>query len=306
VKIRGILRILTTITVLLLAQCFWASAQGFTGFIKNEKGCISITSSEFENPEALAAAHKVSVQDLLEINPGLQAGNFAGLTNLWIPVSSLLKGSACEGCSPVYHKVNQGEGLFRIGRWYGNIPVNTLKERNNLRGDNLKPGQQILVGYVEASAAAPVQHTVKDTAKRAEEPALQVNTQTTVASPNTGEVIAKPPVTPQLEYTGTGLFKDEFENGPKSGGKKAGKAASFKSESGWKDGRFYLLCNYLKPGSVVKLVAHRSGKIIFAKVVGPLPQIKQNDGLQWRLSTAAAASLGIWDENEVFDLEMEY
>jgi hypothetical protein len=62
----------------------------------------------------------------------------------------------------------------------------------------------------------------------------------------------------------------------------------------------------LKTGVVVKVFHAKSGKTIFAKVVGPLPVIKQNEGLDWRLNSAGAAALGITRDDEVFDIELEY
>jgi len=34
--------------------------------------------------------------------------------------------------------------------------------------------------------------------------------------------------------------------------------------------------------------------------------IKQNDGVQMRISAAAAATLGFWNETDQFELKLEY
>jgi hypothetical protein len=68
---------------------------------------------------------------------------------------------------------------------------------------------------------------------------------------------------------------------------------TFKSSSGWQDGKYYLLMNDVVPGTIVKVSAVESGKIIHAKVLGAVPPGKESEGMQLRLSNAAAAALGV-------------
>lgn len=67
----------------------------------------------------------------------------------------------------------------------------------------------------------------------------------------------------------------------------------FKSSSGWQDGKFYMLMNDVVPGTIVKVNAIESGKTIHAKVLGAVPPGKESEGMQLRLSNAAAAALGV-------------
>ena len=301
VRIRGLVTILT----IAFGSGFYSFAigQGFKGIVKNEQGIIVISTTGFSNPESMAAAWNLPVQQLLDFNPTLQTGSFSGPADIMIPVGSILKAATCEGCSPVYHRVQQSEGLFRIGRWYGNIPVSELKVRNNLRTDQLKPGQQLLIGYIKVPERSIAETGVQGIDSSGHGSAGTQDLPSTPTEETKVPVIPPPPPR-ELLYYGKGIFEEEFQSPAVT--KKSGKSASFKSESGWKDGRFYILCNQLKSGVVVRIYHHQSGKTIFAKVVGPLSQIKQNEGLEWRINTAAAATLGIWDENEVFQLEIEY
>ncbi len=279
------------------------SGQGYIGVVKNEQGGIMVSSNGFSSLISLADAWNVSQEIITNANPGIDPGSFSGTMDIMIPLNNLLKAEPCEGCSPVYHRVQQGEGLFRIGRWYGNIPVSALKERNTLRSDALKPGQQLLIGYVKVPSATFVDHD-----KKAPEN-IQANPSGNDLKEEKPKVEDTPILTKPSEsliYSGNGIFETEYLNSNPSGAKKAGKAATFKSESGWKDGRFYILCNQLKTGVVVRLMHADSGKVIYAKVVGPLPNIKQNEGLDWRINTAAAAALGMVNENEAFPLEIQY
>jgi len=67
----------------------------------------------------------------------------------------------------------------------------------------------------------------------------------------------------------------------------------FKSSSGWNDKKYYILVNDINQGTIVRITANH--KSICAKVVGPLPNIKEDTGLFARINTAAADALGIQD-----------
>lgn len=73
-----------------------------------------------------------------------------------------------------------------------------------------------------------------------------------------------------------------------------GTSMTFRSISGWNDKKFYILMNDVPPGSIVK-VSNGGARYLYAKVLWNLGGIKENDGLDFRISNAAAAALGIAD-----------
>ncbi len=77
---------------------------------------------------------------------------------------------------------------------------------------------------------------------------------------------------------------------------------TFKSASGWADKKYYILMNDVPTGSIVKISNGKNE--LYAKVLWNLGDMKQNDGLSFRISTPAAAALGITDEK--FDLKVSY
>ncbi len=174
---------------------------------------------------------------------------------------------------------------------------------NNLRSDALKLGQELLVGYVAPGSVSDMEPGTSPVSSVQGTP-MPVQPVPIPVEPVKDPAVAAP--RPELVYTGTGVFESEFAPDPSRITTKTGKAASFKTESGWKDGRFYLLNSQLQTGVVVKVTNPGTGKSIYAKVVGPLPKIKQNNKLDWRLSSAAAASLGVWNEDEIMDLVIEF
>jgi len=101
-------------------------------------------------------------------------------------------------------------------------------------------------------------------------------------------VVTQHPAAPAPQFNG-GKFKAEFSDGGKAVG---GQAGIFKSTSGWQDGKYYALINTVPVGTIVKISDPASGKSVYAKVLGQLPDMKESAGLTIRVSDAAAAELG--------------
>jgi len=110
------------------------------------------------------------------------------------------------------------------------------------------------------------------------------------------ETVVKPvekpadkPVSPTGKSFNGGFFKAEFTDGGKS---VDGVAGTFKSSSGWQDGKYYALMNNVPIGAIVRITVGSSGKSVYAKVLGQLPDMKESAGLAIRISNAAAGELG--------------
>ncbi len=82
-----------------------------------------------------------------------------------------------------------------------------------------------------------------------------------------------------------GIFKSLYSNG---GSEASGTAGVFKSTSGWEDGKYYCLHNAASQGTIVKITNKANGKFVYAKVLDVMPDLKQNNNLQIRISNAAA------------------
>jgi hypothetical protein len=79
----------------------------------------------------------------------------------------------------------------------------------------------------------------------------------------------------------------------------------FKSMNGWKDAKYYLLINGVEPGTIVKLTNPGNNKIVYAKVLYAMEGIRQNQGLDIRISDATAAALSI-SETDKFIVKVNY
>jgi LysM repeat protein len=103
----------------------------------------------------------------------------------------------------------------------------------------------------------------------------------------------------------TGTFEDIYavQQAQKTENSKSGEAATFRSISGWQDKKFYVLINNITPGTIVK-ISSSENKAVFAKVLGSMPEMKENNGLLLRISNAAASYLGIIDPK--FPVQISY
>jgi LysM repeat protein len=82
-------------------------------------------------------------------------------------------------------------------------------------------------------------------------------------------------------------------------------AGIFKTASGWVDSKYYLLMDGIEPGTIVKITNPTNNKIIYAKLLGEMNGLKQNQGLNVRISNAAASALDI-SESDKFIVKVNY
>jgi LysM repeat protein len=199
-----------------------------------------------------------------------------------------------ETGSPVYHKVGKKETLYRITTLYPGTSIDDLKKWNNLAGDAVTEGANLIVGYKSQPTGN------KKPAVEKEKPVL---TETVKKEPEIK--VKEPEVKPSSKTDAAGkaikggAFKTLYEsqNGSGNAVNEEGSLAVFKSTSGWKDGKYYCLYNNANPGTIIRITAPTTGKFVYAKVLDMMPDLKQNDGLLVLISNAAAEELGITDSN---------
>lgn len=148
-----------------------------------------------------------------------------------------------------------------------------------------------------ASAATEPQHAKDNSVQQSKEkkPAANVKTET------------KPGERPATNAASDGsdnFFANSFgNNAGKSTATANGTAMIFKTASGWSERKYYVLMNEAPSGSIVKISA-ANGNIVYAKVLWKLDDMKENRGLQFRISEAAAAALNV--ESDRFPLTIQY
>ncbi len=264
-------------------------------------------------PKDIAAYNGLDISKSLEIkqplNIPLTSANFDQKKN---------QGEG-EALIPVYHTVQDKEWMFRLSSIYNDVPVTNLEKWNNIKRDQIKQGMPIIVGYLRvktdqsplgaeapavpasgvaakpADKAAPATPSASGTTSAAP-PTTAGSPTTTATTANTATIsaagsssaTAAKPGTYAGSHPGGGFFTAEYQ--PKANKSQTGQGGTFKSTSGWTDGKYYVLMNDVPKGTIVKLVAN--GKTIYAKVLGNLPEMKESAGLLAWISNAGSTELG--------------
>lgn len=223
------------------------------------------------------------------------------------------------------HIIQKGENLSKIAKKYG-VSEKDLMEWNNLSNSNIKAGSTLIVKKQGTKKAEkPVKEepkeeiiVKKETPKKPEpvaekpKPIIEEKKEVVKETPKKieptidtpkveviKEVVTSTPKDIKPESLGKGAFEGQFES---SNNSVEGMCGVFKTIAGWHDTKYYILINNADNGAVVKVIANN--KFIYAKVLGPLPDIKSDKNIAMRISNAAAAALGITDTK--FNAKVEF
>ena len=249
--------------------------------------------------------------------------------------------SAGESLIPIYHIVDDKEWMFKISSVYNDVPVGSLEKWNKIKRDDVKKGTPLIVGFLKVktdlsplamgvSANPATTATATDTQNKSAKPIDQasnpISNKPVPGSPtaSNSQTPAKPVVTAvpnnsptstttipvsnpservnnyAISHSNGGFFSIDYTGGGKSA---SGIAGTFKSTSGWTDGKYYALMNGTPVGTIIRVSAS-NGKTIYAKVLGQLPEMKESTGLLIRISNAASAELGLGEGK--FSVDVKY
>jgi hypothetical protein len=200
-----------------------------------------------------------------------------------------------------------------------------LRKWNKLSSDKISAGQKLVVGYLSPSEAnntvvqnkqpEPKQEEVKQPVELKKEPVVEKQETSTVVKEEpqkkqepekkTEPVVTKPvnsQVTNVSMVDGNGgYFRPQFDLQLKSQPIKADQTASagiFKTSSGWQDAKYYALMDNVEPGTIIRVINPTNNKAIYAKVLGEMSGIHQNQGYDVRISNAAASALSVSDTDK--------
>lgn len=244
-----------------------------------------------------------------------------------------------ESLVPVYHIIQEREWLYRISINHNKVPVESLEKWNNIDKDDAKAGLPLIVGYLKVKfntnlaksggqrpPAGATTTPVNEAVVKQQEPVQKIdsNKSSEIITKKEPEPLKEPTrpaieaikkeenVPPPVLKTGTpepvasgdfkgGYFRSQFE---KNGKEAFGVSGTFKSTSGWNDGKYYALMNGVPVGTIVQVNFPSTNKAIYAKILGQLPDMRESSGLTIRISDAAAAELGAG--NTKFTVDVRY
>ncbi len=301
--------------LILLISTAAAGQEKIIAATENGKPYITKTVAAGESLFSLGRSFSIAPKELaafnkLDKNIGLQLGKA-----IKIPLTKAnLFVTPCTVCKKVFYTVPPKEGLYRIAASFNNMELPTLKKINKLTTDNVNIGQEILVGYLkdteaQAIAIAPaktaiqkpvavipvaVKEAIKEVTPPKKEMVKKAEPEATIVKEPILDASAKVvnTATPQILKS---AFSSQFSSTAIHS--VTGKSAIFKSTSGWNDDKFYVLMNNVAAGTIVKITTKATNKTLFAKVLGELPAMKQNEFLLLSISNAAATALGSSEED---------
>jgi LysM repeat protein len=285
------------------------SGTGANLYIEHEvaakEGLYSIGRMYNVTPKDLATYNKLNVESGLTISQKikipLDKNNF----------TQSEKVSGDEFLVPLYHTVKAHETLFRLSVNYEKVAIASLKKWNHLTSNALSAGVPLIVGFLkvdknqsslvsQVQTLIPSEQTVltptvnlQEKVKLKEEKIKPVEVVTSLTQSDSTIVVEKKS---SKDFKG-GIFKELYEEQIQkvSPTKDYGVAGTFKSTSGWQDGKYYCFSNDAPSGTVLKITDNATGKSVYVKVLDNIPDIKQNEGLSLIISNSAAEELGTGD-----------
>lgn len=278
------------------------------------------------SPKYLAAFNKI------DLNKGLLIDQ-----KLRIPLTDTNFSREGNSGTPVYYKVGDKEGLMKVSSNNGNLSLAKIRGWNNLSADVVDKDTKLIVGFLHSKEMPSV--TIK-TKPVTENPVAEVKPVTTepvkvtepvktepvktepvktepivVEQPDNRIMVAPEKTTPVVAHeepvrnaTEAGYFKSSFDKQIQITPVTKNETVTsgiFKTLSGWQDGKYYLLIDGVAAGNIVKLTNPANNRVVYAKVLGEMTGIRQNEGLNIRISNAAAAALMITEQDK-FILKINY
>ncbi len=288
---------------LLLLVGFIASAQD-TLWVKQKEGrpylvhrvrsgeTLFLLSKKYSVPPAvLADLNEVSYQD------GLEAGS-----KFRIPIDqyNFIRIESVVKSRPIFYKAGEEDDLHSISRMF-NIPQSALQRWNHKDNPDVEAGMILQVGWV-AYDKEQIPFATADTAK-----AAATRTVTSVSAASKPEANVKPAVSPKLldrkapdkdtaiaEESAFELLYDQQVQGVALN-EESGAATFYPLRTKVAPDVYYALHNTAARGSILKIMNPASGKIIYAKVIGTIPNLKEYHNTIVGLSNNAIAALGATD-----------
>jgi len=266
----------------------------------------------------------------LDMNKGLNLGQV-----IHIPLSATNFSQTVNKGTPVFYRVGEKEGLMKVSNANNKVLLENLRRWNNLNSDNLSAGNKLIVGFIITGQLPVDTKQVPDKIKKEKEPVVEktlpVEEKKEIMVEKKEPVVEKKePIVEQKQSEpakdkmaspktilstividdpkADGYFKSFFEQQTKVlpvSKNQTVTSGIFKTASGWQDYKYYLLMDKVQPGTIIKIVNPANNKAVYAKVLGEMNGIRQNEGYDIRLSNAAASALEI-NETDKFIVKLNY
>ncbi len=194
---------------------------------------------------------------------------------------------------PIYLKTTEDHDLRSISRMF-NVPQSAIQRWNNMDNPDIIPGKVLLAGWIaydktEVPFHRPSSDSVitarpfKGDSLRSVRPS-HLKTDTATALNDTLH-------TEQDEYEQ--LYEQQVGGGNVT--EESGAAVFYPLKMNVAPGVYYALHNMASRGTILKISNPTNGKVIYAKVIGTMPRLKEYHNAVVGLSNNAISTLGATD-----------
>jgi len=279
--------------------------------VSPKQGLFSIGRLYNVHPKAIAAYNN------LDMAKGLSLGQV-----IHIPLTDTNFSQKNTKGKPIYYTTGEKETLEKVSAVNNKVALQKLRDWNKLTDDNLTAGKKLVIGFLVTSEStasllpssekkeviAKDSTTKRQTVKaNTEQEKPVIKDEQKKEEPKRAETISiSPPVT--VDMTGQGYFKSSFDQqiriNPVSKTETV-TAGIFRMNNGSQDAKYYLLIDGVPSGTIVRVINPGNNKTIYAKVLGEMRGIRQNQGLNIRISNTAASTLDITDTDK-FIVKINY
>lgn len=249
-------------------------------------------------PAVLADRNDVTYQDGLK--PGRQ---------FQIPVDkyNYIRIEGMVDSRPLYYRAEEEDNLHSVSRMF-NVSQGTIQRWNHMDDAEVTANEVLLVGWIAYDKAQKPFAPVAVPVLKPDTPLVKtVKPKPNILIPKKDKPAAKPVKdtvvknniaddTDDEEREESALEKQfKEENGSINLTEESGAAVFYALKSA-PAGVYYAFHNMARKGSVIKIMNPANHKIIFAKVIGPIPKLKEYHNAILGLSSNAAQALGAQDK----------
>lgn len=246
-----------------------------------------------ETVYSLSKLFGTTPDEIFAINPGINSGNIKLGEQIRIPIRAryvIVDESRLvnqRNYIPVYYKVQPKENMYRIARHYFNQPVKDLMAKNKMTGNDLSPGQSLLVGYISKD--------VKNFIAEKREVADSIN----LVRKN--EILVEGNT---KQHSVDGIMINEKPNYQVDKVLKKTRGKAMWDTKSTDKVNLFVMHSTAKQNSYIELLNPMLDRKVFAKVVGTIPTNIYPDDISIIISPKVASMLGAKDKQ--FLVEMKY
>lgn len=243
----------------------------------------------------LAKKYNVPIARLAGFNKiGFQEGLERG-SQFKIPIipNNYRRVAAPAVTKPVYYIIQQGDNLKSVSRLF-KVAQSTLQLWNQMPDNSVRPGQQLFTGWVTCNDAVKAFASEKEDTISKEGSAGRITAQTTDSTRIALiDSIAQPVLAPAESNEFELLYEEQTAG--RATNDESGAAVFYPLKMRVKKGIYYAFHNTAPRGAILKIHNPASGKVIYAKVLGPIPELGE---YQHAIVTISNNAIGVLDAKD--------